>query len=56
MEIEVGEGTRVLDLIKMLKMPEASIGMVTIDGKLVKAGDHVTEGVEVKFFQPISGG
>ena len=55
-EMEIPDDMRVKDLNDILNIPRASIGMVAIDGKLAKAGDRITEGAEVKFFQPISGG
>ena len=55
-EKNIPEHTRVRDLIEIMGIPRAGIGMVVIDGKLAKAGDCITEGAEVKFFQPISGG
>ena len=55
-EINIPENSRVRDLIEIMDISRAAIGMVAIDGKLAKAGDRITEGAEVKFFQPISGG
>jgi len=54
--MEIPADTRVQDLNDILSIPRASIGMVAIDGELAKAGDPITEGAEVKFFQTISGG
>jgi sulfur carrier protein ThiS len=56
MEINIPEDSRVRDLIEIMGNSRTTIGMVVIDGKLAKAGDRITEGAEVKFFQPISGG
>jgi len=54
--LEVPENTCVRDITKMVKVDEASIGIVTINGKIVKADTAVTDGDEIKFFQPIAGG
>ena len=59
-EMEIPGDTRVGDFLDKLKpelvAPMASIGLVSMDETLVKAGDCVVDGSEVKFFQPISGG
>ena len=55
-DIEIPDGTKIRDLIQMLNISKDSVGIVSMDGILVKAGDHVNEGAEVKIFQPISGG
>lgn len=54
--LDVPEGACVRDVTKRVNVAEASIGIVTINGKMVKAGDRITEGDEVKVFQPIAGG
>lgn len=55
-EMEIPDDTRVGDLLEKLNISQASIGLVSMDETLVKAGDRVVDGSEVKFFQPISGG
>ena len=55
-DMEIPDHTRIRDLLEKLNLPQASVGMVTMDGKLVKSDDSVRNGSEVKFFQPISGG
>ena len=55
-EMEIPGHTRVGDLLEKLNISQASIGLVSMDGTLVKADDRVLDGSEVKFFQPICGG
>lgn len=55
-DLEIPDGTRVRDVSKLVNVSEESIGLVTIKGKIVKADAIITEGDEVKFFQPIAGG
>lgn len=55
-DLEVSEETRVRDVMEMVNVAAVSIGIVTINGKLVKADAKIIEGDEVKFFQPIAGG
>lgn len=55
-EMEIPGDTRVGDFLDKLNISRSSIGLVSMDGTLVKADDRVLDGSEVKFFQPISGG
>ncbi|UCF95043.1 MAG: MoaD/ThiS family protein [Desulfobacterales bacterium] len=55
-EIEIPEGSRIEDLLAHLNLPTAKLGMVSIDGHLVKAGHGLKNGVVVRVFQPIFGG
>jgi molybdopterin converting factor small subunit len=55
-ELEVQEGTTVRDVTKVVQVSEASIGIVTINGKMVRADTKIMAGDEIKFFQPIAGG
>ena len=54
-EMEIPGDTRVGDFLDKLNISRSSIGLVSMDGTLVKADDRVLDGSEVKFFQPISG-
>ncbi len=56
MEVEIPEGSTVGDLISGMDLPAKKIGMVSMDGHLVKAGDLLKENSVVRVFQPIFGG
>ena len=56
MEVEIQEGSTVGDLIASIDLPTKKIGMVSMDGHLVKAGDLLEENAVVRVFQPIFGG
>ena len=55
-ELETDSEIKVSQVIEQLKFPVSQVGIVTINGKLVKAEDTVPEGAEVKVFQPLAGG
>jgi molybdopterin converting factor small subunit len=55
-DLDIPKNSRIRDITRWVEVDEASIGMVAINGKLVKADAEILEGDEVKFFQPIAGG
>lgn len=55
-EADLPGNATVAAMVAMIGIPKARIGMVTINGRLAKAGDSVPEDAEVKFFQKIAGG
>jgi sulfur carrier protein ThiS len=55
-ELDVSQGTRVRDITKRVHVAETSIGIVTINGQMVKADTKITDGDQIKIFQPIAGG
>ena len=56
MEVEIPEGSTVGDLIAHIDLPTQKLGMVSMDGNLVKAGNMLKENAVVRVFQPIFGG
>lgn len=55
--LEVPEGSTVEDLIKKLDIPpQSKIGIVSINGQLVKIQKQLNDGDFIRVFQPISGG
>ena len=54
--LEVPSGTRVRDITERVHVAEASIGIVTVNGKMVKATTEIMDGDTIKIFQPIAGG
>jgi sulfur carrier protein ThiS len=55
-EIELAEGATVKDLLDHLKISESQGAVVTIDGRIQKAGDKIPEGVHARVFQSVGGG
>jgi sulfur carrier protein ThiS len=55
-EIELPEAANVADLIDHLKLPKLKVGIVSVDGQLVKSERNLKEGDFVRIFQPIFGG
>jgi sulfur carrier protein ThiS len=56
MEIELAEGATVKDLLDHLKISESQGAVVTIDGRIRKAGDKIPDGIHAKVFQSVGGG
>jgi len=55
--LEVPEGSTVEDLIEKLDIPpQSKIGIVSINGQLVKIQKQLNDGDFIRVFQPISGG
>jgi ribosomal protein L27 len=44
------------DLITYIDLPAKKLGMVSMDGRLVKAGNLLKKNAVVRVFQPIFGG
>ena len=55
-EIELPEGSTVDDLLALLRIPESKKAVVTIDGRIRKAGDKIPHGAHARILQPIHGG
>ncbi|MGD8471968.1 MAG: MoaD/ThiS family protein [Desulfobacterales bacterium] len=55
-EIELAEGATVKDLLDHLKISESQGAVVTIDGRIRKAGDKIPEGTHARVFQSVGGG
>lgn len=55
-ELKTDSKISVSQVIEKIGLPASQVGIVTINGKLVKACDSVPENSEVKVFQPLAGG
>jgi sulfur carrier protein ThiS len=55
-EIELAEGATVKDLLDHLQISESQGAVVTIDGRIRKAGDKIPEGIHARVFQSMGGG
>jgi len=56
LEIDVPDDADIADLLVKLAIPKSKIGMVSVDGRLVKAEEKLMDGNSVRLFQPIFGG
>lgn len=56
MAVELPAGADVGRLIEKLGLPAARLGMVSVDGKLVRASHLLQDGERVHVFQRIFGG
>lgn len=55
MEMEVPAGTKVKDLLSLLKVPESQGAVVAMEGRILKETDAIKEG-NVHVFQAMHGG
>ena len=55
-EVELPEDASVGDLLDQLEIPKSKIGLVSVQGRLVKAGKALKPGDFVRIFRPIFGG
>lgn len=56
LDVNSRQGISVAELVQLVQLPRDQVAIVTINGRLAKAGDIVPESAEVKFFQPLNGG
>ncbi len=54
--LEVPEGSTVANLIAKLDIPQSKIGIVSLNGQLVKVQKQLNDGDFIRVFQPIFGG
>ena len=54
--VEVGEGTRVGDLLKKLKIPDNELKLVFLNGVHAREDEILKDGDRVGIFTPIGGG
>jgi molybdopterin synthase sulfur carrier subunit len=54
--LKVDEGTTVRDMLEKVKVPEAEVGMVSVNGELASMGTPLRNGDEVCVFSPVGGG
>ena len=55
-EIEIPEDANVGDLLDQLDIPKSKIGLVSVQGRLVKAGKALKTGDFIRIYRPIFGG
>jgi sulfur carrier protein ThiS len=55
-EIEIPPDTSVGELLDRLDIPKSKIGLVSVQGRLVKAGKKLNQGDFIRIYRPIFGG
>jgi sulfur carrier protein ThiS len=55
-EIEIPANASVGDLLDQLDIPKSKIGLVSVQGRLVKAGKTLKQGDFIRIYRPIFGG
>jgi sulfur carrier protein ThiS len=55
-EIEIAEYANVGDLLDRLEIPKSKIGLVSVEGHLVKATKILKPGDFIRIYRPIFGG
>jgi sulfur carrier protein ThiS len=56
MVVEIPKGSKVGDLIDHLSVPREKVGVISVDGTLVKLSKTLFSDNFVRVYQPISGG
>ena len=55
-EIEIPEDASVGDLLDQLDIAKSKIGLISVQGRLVKAGKTLKQGDFIRIYRPIFGG
>lgn len=55
-EVEIPKDATVNDLIDQLDIPKSKIGLVSVQGRLVKADKTLKQGDYIRIYRPIFGG
>jgi sulfur carrier protein ThiS len=55
-EVEIPKDAKVGDLLEQLEIPKSKIGLVSVQGRLVKAGKTLKQGDFIRIYRPIFGG
>jgi len=56
MTLDLQKGSSVADLIKRLEISRKKVGIISVDGSLVKDTETLQDGNFVRLYRPISGG
>ena len=56
MEVEIPDGSNIDDLIDHLAISRKKVGIISVDGHLVKASKPLNNGNFVRIFMPVFGG
>ena len=55
-EADLPDGATAADVVAFVAIPTSRLGFVTVNGRITRPGDPVTDGATVKLFQKIAGG
>ena len=55
LEVEIGEGTKVKDLLVLLGIPESTGAVVAMEGRILKSDDEIDRD-NIHIFQAMQGG
>jgi len=55
-EIEIPDGARARDLLAHLEISKSQSGVVSMEARILRAGDRLKDGAIVQVFQPVHGG
>jgi sulfur carrier protein ThiS len=55
LEVEIGEGTKVKDLLVLLGIPESTGAVVAMEGRILKSDDEIDRD-NIHVFQAMQGG
>ncbi|HHT62846.1 MAG: MoaD/ThiS family protein [Bacillota bacterium] len=50
------DGTTVLEMLKVLNIPDSGVGFVSVNGKMVDKNYQIAQGDEIKIFPVVMGG
>ncbi len=56
LEVIMPEGSSLLDLLVYLNLSPKGLGIISMDGRLLKKNSQLKDGSQIKIFQPIAGG
>ena len=56
MDVEIPDGARVRDLLAHLKIRNSQNGVVSMEGRILRADDSLEGGAIVQIFQAVHGG
>lgn len=56
LDVHLGEGSALGDLLAYLKLSMDGLGMIYMDGKPLNKNSRLKDGAQIKIFHPISGG
>ena len=56
LEVDLPPGTTAADIVAVVGIPAARLGLVTVDGRIAREADSIPENATVKLFQKIAGG
>jgi len=56
LDVEIPDRATYEELLTHLKISKQEVGMVSVEGALVKPGERLQNGTRIRIFQPVLGG